>query len=105
MTSANFSRRSLLFRSLAAGVGTYAISQNPLAASKTTPSTSLYAPPLGIAKLNANENPYGPSPSATRAMAEASTHSLGKGTKVTFTQIIYVGKSEISIYNSHVPRG
>ena len=74
MTSKSFSRRSLFFRSVAAGVGTYAISQNPLAASKATPSSSLYAPPMGIAKLNANENPYGPSPSATRAMAEASTH-------------------------------
>ena len=74
MTSKSFSRRSLFFRSVAAGVGTYAISQNPLAASIATPSSSLYAPPLGIAKLNANENPYGPSPSATRAMAEASTH-------------------------------
>ncbi len=74
MTSNSFSRRSLFFRSVAAGLGTYAISQNPLAASKATPSSSLYAPPRGIAKLNANENPYGPSPSATRAMAEASTH-------------------------------
>ncbi len=59
MTSKSFSRRSLFFRSVAAGVGTYAISQNSLAASKATLSSSLYAPPIGIAKLNANENPYG----------------------------------------------
>ena len=31
-----------------------------------------YAPAQGIAKLNANENPYGPSPGALRAMVEAS---------------------------------
>ncbi|WGL15039.1 histidinol-phosphate transaminase [Microbulbifer bruguierae] len=32
----------------------------------------LYGPPPGIAKLNANENPYGPSPAALKAMMEAS---------------------------------
>ncbi len=31
----------------------------------------LYGPASGIAKLNANENPYGPSPKALKAMAEA----------------------------------
>ena len=30
-----------------------------------------YGPSMGIAKLNANENPYGPSPMALRAMEEA----------------------------------
>jgi histidinol-phosphate aminotransferase len=32
----------------------------------------MYGPPPGVAKLNANENPYGPSPAAIKAMAEAS---------------------------------
>jgi histidinol-phosphate aminotransferase len=32
---------------------------------------SLYGPEPGIAKLNANENPYGPSPAALEAMARA----------------------------------
>ena len=32
----------------------------------------LYGPPPGVAKLNANENPYGPSPKALKAMMEAS---------------------------------
>jgi histidinol-phosphate aminotransferase len=37
---------------------------------QATPTPS-YGPPPGIAKLNANENPYGPSPTALRAMADA----------------------------------
>lgn len=32
----------------------------------------MYGPPPGVAKLNANENPYGPSPAALKAMMEAS---------------------------------
>lgn len=31
----------------------------------------MYGPPPGIAKLNANENPYGPSPRALKAVSEA----------------------------------
>ena len=31
----------------------------------------IYGPAKGVAKLNANENPYGPSPSALKAMEEA----------------------------------
>jgi len=34
--------------------------------------TPLYGPPPGVAKLNANENPYGPSKKALAAMEEAS---------------------------------
>ncbi|TXS91394.1 histidinol-phosphate aminotransferase family protein [Parahaliea maris] len=30
-----------------------------------------YGPPPGVARLNANENPYGPSPAALKALAEA----------------------------------
>lgn len=33
-----------------------------------------YGPAPGVAKLNANENPYGPSPAALRAIGEASRH-------------------------------
>ena len=33
----------------------------------------MYGPQAGIAKLNANENPYGPSPAALKAIAEASS--------------------------------
>ena len=33
----------------------------------------LYGPPPGVAKLNANENPYGPSPLAIKAMTKAIT--------------------------------
>ncbi|MEM7097903.1 MAG: histidinol-phosphate transaminase [Pseudomonadota bacterium] len=42
------------------------------AASSGSILTPAYGPAPGIAKLNANENPYGPSPAALRAMAEAS---------------------------------
>ncbi|MFK7831344.1 MAG: histidinol-phosphate transaminase [Congregibacter sp.] len=35
-------------------------------------AANLFGPAAGIAKLNANENPYGPSAKALRAMAEAS---------------------------------
>ena len=34
-------------------------------------SNPLYGPPAGAAKLNANENPFGPSPAALKAMVEA----------------------------------
>ena len=37
-------------------------------------SVNLFGPASGIAKLNANENPYGPSPKALKAMVEASAH-------------------------------
>ena len=34
----------------------------------STATEPLYGPPPGVAKLNANENPYGPSPLAIKAM-------------------------------------
>ena len=37
-------------------------------------AASLYGPAPGVAKLNANENPYGPSPKALKAMAEATAN-------------------------------
>ncbi len=67
------SRRTLL-TGTALGVGTTALSiKTPLIAAQP-PSriiASKYGPPTGIAKLNANENPYGPSPKAIKAMSEA----------------------------------
>jgi len=42
------------------------------AAKEMSRPTPLYGPPPGVAKLNANENPYGPSPKALKAMMEAS---------------------------------
>lgn len=39
---------------------------------KITRLTPLYGPPPGVAKLNANENPYGPSRAALAAIQEAS---------------------------------
>jgi len=55
--------------------------RSAMAASTTAPTTAptaassnlLYGPASGIAKLNANENPYGPSKKALTAMAEASS--------------------------------
>jgi histidinol-phosphate aminotransferase len=38
------------------------------------PPALRYGPAPGIAKLNANENPYGPSPKALQAMSEAAAH-------------------------------
>jgi histidinol-phosphate aminotransferase len=42
-------------------------------AMKMTRLAPLYGPPPGVAKLNANENPYGPSKAALAAIQEAST--------------------------------
>ncbi len=60
------SRRFFLGAGLAAGAATAAVSYSPRS------FAGLYGPDLGVAKLNANENPYGPSPKALKAMAEAS---------------------------------
>ena len=74
MMTIDFSRRSLLIKTAAVGVSTLGLSRAALSGPHTNSSLGLYAPPQGIAKLNANENPYGPSPAAVQAMAEASTH-------------------------------
>jgi len=42
------------------------------AAAAPTPIRPLYGPAAGVAKLNANENPYGPSPKALKAIMQAS---------------------------------
>lgn len=52
-------------------LGSVAVASTASAASKHTPPA--YGPAPGIAKLNANENPYGPSPAAMRAIVEASS--------------------------------
>jgi histidinol-phosphate aminotransferase len=54
--------------------GAIAGSVLPMAASQTAMMPALkYGPAKGIAKLNANENPYGPSPAALKAMNAAAS--------------------------------
>ncbi|RPG27818.1 MAG: aminotransferase class I/II-fold pyridoxal phosphate-dependent enzyme [Gammaproteobacteria bacterium TMED92] len=72
-TKTNLSRRTFLSASgaaLSAGAVSF---PNLSIAQAVTPAatTPLYGPPPGVAKLNANENPYGPSPKAIAAMTEA----------------------------------
>ncbi|MFT4810795.1 MAG: histidinol-phosphate aminotransferase [Paraglaciecola sp.] len=72
----NISRRLFLRGSfatasaLAAG-GLISLSGSSLAAHHSAPVVH-YGPTAGIAKLNANENPYGPSPDAMKAIMQAS---------------------------------
>src|SRR6056297_3167834 len=70
------SRRTFLGAGFGATAATFTAGHIPLALA------DLYGPATGVAKLNANENPYGPSPKALKAMAEAS----GRGA-------YYVGES------------
>ena len=58
-------RRAFLGASAAAGLS----SLLPTAVG----AVNLYGPPAGIAKLDANENPYGPSPAALEAIQQASS--------------------------------
>jgi len=65
------SRRSLLG---AASAGTaFALGTSPSLAIAKTPEKPLFGPAPGIAWLTYNENPYGPSPRAIHAMAEAAS--------------------------------
>ncbi len=69
----NLSRRSFLSASsLAAGFGfmtaTNSVLGKPM---RLLDASSMYGPPPYVAKLNANENPYGPSPKAIKAMTDA----------------------------------
>ena len=68
----SFSRRSFLGSSVAAaGLATgVAVSGVSTASAETTKSPA-YGPAAGVAKLNANENPYGPSPAALKEAFEA----------------------------------
>ena len=65
------SRRSFFIGSAVAGVFTLASART---FSLDAASVNLFGPASGVAKLNANENPYGPSPKALKAMVEASAH-------------------------------
>ena len=69
----NLSRRSFLSASsLAAGFGFMTATNSVSAKSMNLlDASSIYGPPLHVAKLNANENPYGPSLKAIEAMNEA----------------------------------
>ncbi len=70
-----FSRRSFLLGTAAASGVALVHSGAALANASAMNATPQYGPAANIAKLNANENPYGPSPKALAAMAEAA----GKG--------------------------
>ena len=65
------SRRSFFIGSAVAGASTLASVRT---FSLDAAPVNLYGPASGVAKLNANENPYGPSPKALKAMVEASAH-------------------------------
>ncbi|MEM7218665.1 MAG: histidinol-phosphate transaminase [Pseudomonadota bacterium] len=71
-TTSGATRRGFLGGSLVASIaaGCAAPATSPLqpSASRNAPR---YGPPAGVAKLNANENPFGPSPKALEAMAAA----------------------------------
>ncbi|MFC3121835.1 pyridoxal phosphate-dependent aminotransferase [Agaribacter flavus] len=70
----NRSRRLFLGRTLAASAvgATGILTSSGLAmANQAAVEKLYYGPKPGIAKLNANENPFGPSPDAIKAMAEA----------------------------------
>ena len=72
MKNLGLSRRSF-FATSAALTGGALLSAKKVEANTTGYTANpLYGPPIGAAKLNANENPYGPSPAAIKAMAEAS---------------------------------
>jgi len=75
MMTADFNRRKFLFGAAGAvAIATAGKQSIALADSATmvTRRTPAYGPAPGIAKLNANENPYGPSKAALAAMQEAS---------------------------------
>lgn len=66
----SFNRRSFLTGSTLVA-GTAALTGGRTA--NAVPIPPKYGPDPGVAKLNANENPFGPSPAALRAMMEASS--------------------------------
>lgn len=66
-----FLRGTFATASAVAAGGLISLSGNALAAHHSAPIVN-YGPTTGIAKLNANENPYGPSPDAMKAMMQAS---------------------------------
>lgn len=72
MKNPGLSRRSFFTASAALSGGALLGSRLVTASTDGYAVNPLYGPPVGVAKLNANENPYGPSPAALKAMAEAS---------------------------------
>ena len=72
MKNLGFSRRSFFTASAALTGGALLSSRVVTANTDNYAVNPLYGPSVGVAKLNANENPYGPSPAALKAMAEAS---------------------------------
>lgn len=65
----NVSRRKFLSNTaLVAG----AVATTAFTSTASATKSPAYRPAAGVAKLNANENPYGPSPAALKAMTEAS---------------------------------
>ncbi|MFV8819273.1 histidinol-phosphate aminotransferase family protein, partial [Haliea sp. E17] len=79
-----------LFLGAVAGAAGLAASSGRLAhaagASTLVRPDVIYGPAPGIARLNSNENPYGPSPAALKALAEASAQGA-----------YYVGDSAIKL--------
>lgn len=71
----NPSRRMFLGGTVAASAigATGILGSASLQAASTLQPANLYGPKAGVAKLNANENPYGPSPDALKAIAQASS--------------------------------
>lgn len=68
-----FNRRAFLASSVAlSSLSSAALANEALTLPKGGVAPPQYGAPTGIAKLNANENPYGPSPAALRAMVDAS---------------------------------
>lgn len=65
--------RRLFLGGAAAALSTAAAGRiGTAAAAEPAAPATLYGPAPGVAKLNANENPYGPSPKALKAIAQAS---------------------------------
>lgn len=83
----NHNRRTFMQGALAAaGLTTLGVATAARAAAADKPQI----PPPGIAKLNANENPIGPSPAAKQAIAEAANYSayyVGENVKRLKAQI------------------
>ena len=70
MKNPGLSRRSFFAASAALSGGALLSAKAVQANTASTAPSVLYGPPVGAAKLNANENPYGPSPAALKAMIE-----------------------------------
>ena len=98
----SLSRRRFLGGS-AMMAGAIAGSVIPIGASQAAAASIQYGPAKGIAKLNANENPYGPSPEALAAMNAAITkgaYYVGESVPTLLSMIAErydISKSQISL--------